>query len=61
MHALAQLIYLAGQLLIWMLIIWTVAACSSLLAYWYLPDNSHVVVGALAGGVLGALWMEKKK
>ncbi|WHS62350.1 AzlC family ABC transporter permease [Pseudomonas sp. G2-4] len=42
-----------------MFIIWTVAACSSLLAYWYLPANSHVVVGALAGGVLGALWMEK--
>ncbi|WP_339477071.1 MULTISPECIES: AzlC family ABC transporter permease [unclassified Pseudomonas] len=43
-----------------MFIIWTVAACSSLLAYWYLPANSHVVVGALAGGILGALWMEKK-
>lgn len=42
------------------LIIWTVAACASLLAYWYLPSNSHVVVGALAGGVLGALWMEKQ-
>lgn len=44
-----------------LLLIWTVAAGSSLLAYWCLPDNSHVVVGALAGGVLGALWMEKKK
>src|SRR3990167_5761120 len=44
-----------------LLLIWTVAAGSSLLAYWYLPDNSHVVVGALAGGLLGALWMEKKK
>lgn len=44
-----------------LLLIWTVAAGSSLLAYWYLPDNSHVVVGALAGGVLGAVWMEKKK
>lgn len=43
-----------------MLIIWTVAACSSLLAYWYLPENSHVVVGAIAGGALGAVWMEKK-
>jgi hypothetical protein len=31
------------------------------MAYWYLPDNSHVVVGALAGGILGALWMEKKQ
>ncbi|MGX9570667.1 AzlC family ABC transporter permease [Pseudomonas sp. CFBP 5748] len=44
-----------------MFIIWTVAACSSLLAYWYLPANSHVVVGALAGGALGALWMEKQQ
>lgn len=43
-----------------MLVIWTVAACSSLLAYRYLPENSHVVVGALAGGVLGLLWMEKQ-
>jgi len=42
-----------------MLIIWIVAASSSLLAYWYLPKNSHVVVGALAGGLLGALWMDK--
>lgn len=44
-----------------MLIIWIVAALSSLLAYWYLPANSHVVIGALAGGILGALWMEKKQ
>lgn len=43
-----------------MLIIWCVAGASSLLAYRYLPENSHVVVGALAGGVLGAVWMEKK-
>lgn len=42
-----------------MLIIWMIAACSSLLAYWYLPDNSHVVVGAVAGGIAGAFWMEK--
>lgn len=42
-----------------LLVIWAVAACSALLAYWYLPENSHVVVGALAGGVLGAVWPEK--
>lgn len=42
-----------------MLIIWTLAGGSSLLAYRYLPENSHVVVGALAGGILGAVWMEK--
>ncbi|MHC8381292.1 AzlC family ABC transporter permease [Pseudomonas sp. LB3P14] len=42
-----------------MLFIWIVAACSSLMAYAYLPENSHVVVGALAGGILGAMWTEK--
>ncbi|MBV1842105.1 AzlC family ABC transporter permease [Photobacterium ganghwense] len=42
------------------LVIWAVAAGSSLLAYWYLPENSHVVVGALSGGLLGAFWTEKK-
>ena len=50
-----------GQKNLRMLIIWCVAGVSSLLAYRYLPENSHVVVGALAGGVLGAVWMEKKK
>ena len=52
---------IGGQKNLRMLIIWCVAAASSLLAYRYLPENSHVVVGALAGGVLGAVWMEKKK
>lgn len=41
-----------------MLVIWAVAAGSAMLAYWYLPENSHVIVGALAGGILGAFWME---
>ncbi|MEZ9796109.1 AzlC family ABC transporter permease [Vibrio cyclitrophicus] len=41
-------------------IIWATAAASSILAYWYLPENSHVVVGAISGGVLGACWKEKK-
>ncbi len=35
------------------LLIWAVAAGASLLAFRYLPDNSHVVVGALVGGVAG--------
>lgn len=51
---------IGGQKNLRMLIIWIVAAGSSLLAYWYLPNNSHVVVGAVAGGILGAWWMEKK-
>jgi len=42
-----------------LLMIWIIAACTSLLAYRYLPENSHVVVGALAGGLAGAFWMEK--
>lgn len=40
------------------MLIWAVAAVSSLLAYWYLPENSHVVVGAIAGGVVGMLIKE---
>ena len=36
--------------------IWVVAAISSMLAYWYLPDNSHVIIGALAGGFTGLLY-----
>jgi predicted branched-subunit amino acid permease len=37
------------------LFIWIVAAISSLVAYRYLPENSHVIVGALAGGVAGIM------
>ncbi|WP_111498408.1 MULTISPECIES: AzlC family ABC transporter permease [Marinobacter] len=37
------------------LFIWTVAATTSLLAYHYLPENSHVVAGTLAGGFAGIL------
>lgn len=51
---------IGGQKNLRMLVIWIVAACSSLLAYWLLPENSHIVVGALTGGFLGAVWMEKK-
>ncbi|MHB0764917.1 AzlC family ABC transporter permease [Stutzerimonas sp. NM35] len=42
-----------------LLVIWIIAACTSLLAYRYLPENSHVVAGALAGGLAGVFWMEK--
>lgn len=35
-------------------VIWTIAAVSSLLAYRFLPENTHVIVGALAGGLAGA-------
>ena len=42
------------------LVAWTVAAGTSLMAYWWLPPHTHVVVGALAGGVVGVFWLEKK-
>lgn len=32
---------------------------AQLLAWRYLPENSHVVVGAIAGGLLGAFWPEE--
>lgn len=43
------------------LMIWIVAACASLLAYRYLPENSHVVVGAIVGGLTGTIWTENKR
>lgn len=39
-----------------MFVIWCVAAGASVMAHTYLPANSHVGVGALTGGVVGALW-----
>ncbi|GGK08712.1 AzlC family ABC transporter permease [Pseudomonas matsuisoli] len=43
------------------LMIWTVAAGASLLAYRYLPENSHVVAGAVAGGIAGTVCPEKTR
>lgn len=48
-----------GQKNLRMLVIWVVAAGASLAGHRYLPANSHVVVGALAGGVLGMSWTEQ--
>lgn len=42
-----------------MLLIWAVAAGASLAAWRWLPENSHVVTGTLAGGLLGLLWKEE--
>lgn len=42
-----------------LLLIWSAAAISSLLAWYYLPDNTHVIIGALAGGLLGLLLGDK--
>lgn len=41
-----------------MLLIWAVAAGASIAAWHWLPENSHVVTGTLAGGLLGLLWKE---
>ncbi len=41
------------------LVIWTVAASTSLIAYKWLPENSHVIAGALAGGITGIIRREK--
>ena len=48
-------IMLGGDKSLRMLTIWAIAALASLGAYRYLPENSHVVVGALAGGIAGTL------
>ncbi|MFA5521562.1 MAG: AzlC family ABC transporter permease [Castellaniella sp.] len=47
---------LSGERNLRMFIIWTVAVAVSLLAYRYLPENSHVIAGAVAGGVIGVFW-----
>lgn len=39
---------------------WAVAGVSALAAYWWLPPNTHVVVGALGGGLVGAFWLERR-
>lgn len=41
-----------------MAVIWVVAAAVSIFAYYVLPDNMHVVLGALAGGLVGVFWKE---
>ena len=39
-------------------VIWLSAGVSSLVAYLYLPEHMHVVVGALCGGLVGCVWQE---
>lgn len=39
---------------------WIVAGVTAMLAYWWLPPHTHVVAGALAGGLVGFLWLEEK-
>lgn len=40
--------------------VWAVAAGASLIAYKWLPENSHVIVGALAGGIAGVMLRDEK-
>lgn len=40
--------------------IWAVAAGASLIAYKWLPENSHVITGAIAGGITGIIMRDKK-
>lgn len=39
---------------------WLAAGLSALLAYYLLPENSHVVVGAMVGGIAGTYFSIKK-
>lgn len=43
------------------LVAWVVASIASLAAWRWLPANTHVVVGALAGGVIGFFWLDRGK
>ena len=43
------------------LLAWTVAGTSAVLAWLWLPPHMHVIVGALAGGVVGLFWLEKPR
>jgi len=40
------------------LVAWLVAGATSLAAWKWLPPNTHVVAGALAGGAIGLFWLE---
>lgn len=52
---------MGGQKNFRMVVIWIVAALVSILAFWYLPENMHVVVGAIAGGLVGVAWKDGAK
>lgn len=43
------------------LLAWTVAGVAAVLAWLWLPPHMHVIVGALAGGVVGLFWLEKPR
>lgn len=41
------------------LVAWSVAALASLAAWKWLPPHTHVVAGALAGGLIGYFWLDQ--
>lgn len=47
---------MVGKRDLWVLLPWCASALATLAALEWLPANAHVVVGALAGGIIG-LWM----
>lgn len=49
-----------GERSLRMFAIWTVAAITSLLAHGWLAENSHVIAGAVAGGMMGVLLEGRK-
>ena len=38
---------------------WVAAGVTAYAAWRWLPPNTHVILGALAGGIVGALWLER--
>ncbi|WP_372965812.1 AzlC family ABC transporter permease [Marinobacter sp.] len=42
------------------MVVWLTAGVTSYAAWRWLPANMHVVVGALAGGVIGLFWLEPR-
>ncbi len=51
---------LGGRITLRVMVSWLVASVAAIIAWRWLPPNTHVVVGALAGGVVGFFWLEKK-
>lgn len=44
-----------------MITAWLAGGSAALAAYLWLPANTHVLVGALAGGLVGVFWLEEKR
>lgn len=40
---------------------WAAAALAAVLAWRWLPPHTHVIAGALAGGLVGLFWLEERR